>query len=379
MSEEIPLFEIPWDERDVDNVVDSVTRGGYWAKGPYVSEFERRIESYLGVEHALAVNSGTTALVCALKGHGVGEGDEVIVPSFTFIATANAVALAGARPVFADIERETFGLDPASVRDVVTEDTAAIVPVHPYGSACLIDELAEVAAAADVPLVEDAAEALGADYRGRALGTVGDSAALSFCQNKIVPVGEGGAIVTDDDELAERVRLWRSHGRASEEYFDDSSTGEYVALGTNVRMADVVAALGCGQMEKVESLIEGRRRAARLLGERIESISHVSPHVETELGRHVYQLYTVRLDEGVDRDALIAALGDRGIASKVYWDPPAHLTEHYQTAYGYTEGTLPVTEAVAGRVLSLPMHPNLSRDEIDRIGDALSRAVAAAT
>ncbi|ELY48908.1 DegT/DnrJ/EryC1/StrS family aminotransferase [Natronolimnohabitans innermongolicus] len=371
MSNEIPLFEIPWDENDVANAVDSITRGSYWANGPYIDEFERGLESYLGVDHAVTVNSGTTALVAALTAHGIDEGDEVIVPAFTFIATANAVRLVGADPVFADIERETYGLDPDDVATKVTDDTAAILPIHPYGAACDIGPLAEIAAEADVPLIEDAAEAFGADYEGRTLGTIGDSAALSFCQNKVLPTGEGGAVVTDDDDLARRLEQFRSHGRASDEYFSSSGSGEYVDVGTNVRMPDLIASIGCAQLEKVEDHIANRRRVASQLSDGLAGFDGVEPHTAAGRGRHVYQLYTVTLGEDIDRDAVIETLADREIASKVYWEPGVHLTESYRDAYDYEPGTVPVTEEIAGRVLSLPIHPDLRGDEIDRIVTAV--------
>lgn len=375
MSDAIPLFEIPWNDDVVANVVDSTTRGSYWANGPYVEEFERGLESYLGVEHAITVNSGTTALVAALTAHGIGEGDEVIVPAFTFIATANAVELVGARPVFADVERESYGLDPDDVAATVDDDTAAILPVHPYGAPCRIDALADVAADAGVPLIEDVAEAFGADYRGQPLGTIGDSAALSFCQNKILPTGEGGAVVTDDDDLAARVEQFRSHGRASTAYFDSADSGEYVAVGTNVRMADLVASVGCAQLETVEQYIADRRRVASALSDGLSTVPGVEPHTAAGRGRHVYQLYTVTFDETIDRQVVIDVLADHDIASKVYWDPGVHLTQWFRDAYGYEPGTLPVTENVTDRVLSLPIHPELRRSEIERIVDAVRAGV----
>lgn len=370
----VPLFEIAWDERDIRNVVESVSRGGYWAKGPFVDEFEERLAEYLGVDHAITVNSGTTALVAALRAHGVGPGDEVVLPSFTFIATANAVDFLGADPVFADIERETYGLDPDAVRDCLSPQTAAILPVHCYGASCDLDALADIAAEHGVPLVEDAAEALGASYGGEWVGTVGETAALSFCQNKIVATGEGGAVVTDDPDVAHEVRLFRSHGRTSDAYFESPASGEYSALGGNFRMPDIVAAIGCAQMEKIEELIEGRRTAAGRLNDALADVSEVdtpaSPH-----GRHVYQLYTVTLAESVDRAALIEALADRGIASKVYWDPPVHRTGRFDGR----ATSLPVTEDIASRVLSLPIHPNVRVAESERITAAVRDGVASAS
>jgi perosamine synthetase len=375
MNDEIPLFEIAWDGRDVTNAVDSITRGSFWANGPYVDEFEAGLEEYLGVEHAVTVNSGTTALVAALEAHGIGEGDEVIVPAFTFIATANAVRLVGARPVFADIEPETYGLDPSATAAAVTEDTAAIMPIHPYGAPCQIGALADVAADADVPLIEDAAEAFGSDYRGSTLGTIGDTAALSFCQNKVLPTGEGGAVVTDDDELARRLERFRSHGRASADYFSSAESGDYVGLGTNVRMSDLVAAVGCAQLEKVDDLIADRQRVAERLVSGLEAVPGVEPHTAAERDSHVYQLFTVTLESDIDRDVVIETLAERGIASKVYWDPPVHLTRAYREEGGYELSQLPVTEAVSGRVLSLPMYPELEDERIDRIVDGVAAGI----
>jgi perosamine synthetase len=373
-EDRIPLFEIDWNERDVERVTESIERGGYWANGPSIAEFESLIEEYLGVAEAVVVNSGTSALVCALEGHGIGPGDEVVVPSFTFVATANAVEIVGATPVFADVERETYGLDPEAVRGRITPDTAAILPVHPYGGACRIDSLTAIADEHDLAVVEDAAETFGGTHRGRKLGTMGDSAALSFCQNKVITTGEGGAVVTDDPEVARRAELYRSHGRASEDYFQSSESGRYVDVGANLRMSDLAASLGCAQIERVEELVERRRAVASEYHDRFRSIPHVDPH-GVDAGRHVYQLYTVAFDERVDRGVVRSTLDDHGVASKPYWDPPVHLTERYRREYGYERGRLPVTEDVASRVLSLPMHPNLTVDEIDRVATAVEAGI----
>jgi perosamine synthetase len=374
-TDPIPLFEIDWSESDIETVTDSIQRGGYWAKGPYVDTFEEEIETYLGVDHALVVNSGTTALVAALEGLGIGKGDEVIVPSFTFIATANAVQLAGAEPVFADIERETYGLDPESVEHRITDDTAAILPVHCYGAPCRIHELAAVASDHDVALLEDAAEGFGAEADGQMLGTIGDAATLSFCQNKIVPTGEGGAVVTDDEGIARRVKLYRSHGRATEDYFDSASSGEYVTLGTNIRMSDMTAALGCSQLDRVEDLIAGRQRAADMYAEGFAVVEGVTPHRAPAGGTHVHQLYTVELAPEIDRAHVIETLTELDISAKVYWDPPVHRTAYYRERGGWLE--LPVTDDIAGRVLSVPMHPNLSEGEVRRVVAGVEAAIEA--
>lgn len=371
---EIPLFEIDHRSSDIDAITNSINRGGFWAKGPYVDQFESDLESYLDVDHTLVVNSGTTALVAALKGFGIGRGDEVIVPSFTFIATANAVRLVDAEPVFADIMAETYGLSPSSVESKISDDTAAIVLVHPYGTSSQINDIKRIANEHGIVLIEDAAEVLGAEYGAQKLGTFGDAATLSFCQNKIIATGEGGAIVTDDDELAKKVKLYRSHGRASSNYFESSDSGQYVDVGTNIRMSDLTAALGCSQLDRIDSLIEGRRRAAAELDDGFADVDGVQPHEPPEGGTHVYQLYTVELADWIDRDHVIETLDNRNIASKVYWDPPVHRTEYY-TKTKDEISDLPVTDDVSSRVLSLPMHPNLSTEETTRIVNAVADAV----
>lgn len=373
-SEAIPLFEIDWDESDIDAVSESIKRGGYWAKGPYVDEFESKLEQYLGVEHALVVNSGTTALVAALQGLGIGEGDEVIVPSFTFIATANAVRLVGAEPVFADIETQTYGLSPSDVESKITESTVGILPVHCYGTSCRIKELSDIANKHNIRLIEDAAEVLGAEYNGQKLGTFGDASALSFCQNKITPTGEGGAVVTNDNDVAKEIKLYRSHGRATNDYFDSTDSGHYVSLGTNIRMSDLTAALGCSQLDRVTILIESRQQVAQQYNEHLKGIDGVHPHESLPSANHVYQLYTIELAEWVNRQKVIEALRRSNISSKVYWDPPVHQTEYYTKTTDQIP-TLPNTEKVASRVLSLPMYPGLSSKEIERVASSIRTAV----
>ena len=376
MADPIPLFEIAYDETEILNAVQSISRGSYWAKGPFVDSFEAELESYFGVDHAVVVNSGTTALVAALRALGVSPDDEVIVPSFTFIATANAVRLVGAEPVFVDIEEETFGLDPASVRESVTDRTAAIVPVHLYGGPCQIDELAAIAEEEGVALVEDAAEAFGATHEGKFAGTFGDAGILSFCQNKVVVTGEGGAVLTDDDDVASELRLYRSHGRMEGDYFESVGSGEYVSLGTNVRMSDLTAAIGCAQMEKVDDLIGGRRAAADAMTDDIESIEGVKPPRAIDGGRHVYQLYTIELEADVDRETVVESLDDADVSSKIYWDTPVHRTQYYRDTVA-SPACLPTTDAVADRVLSLPIYPDLTPAQANRITNAVAAGIKA--
>ncbi len=214
MDWKIPLFKIYWDEEDVKMATKSIQRGMFWAIGPNIERFENMLAEYTGRKYAVAFNSGTSALHAALLAYGIGEGDEVIVPSFTFIATANAPLFVGAKPVFADIEEKTFGLDLEDVLRKITPRTKAIIPVHYGGGACRVEELSEIAREHNLLLIEDAAESLGATVGGKKVGRFGNCAILSFCANKVITTGEGGAAVTDSAETAEKLRLIRSHGRS---------------------------------------------------------------------------------------------------------------------------------------------------------------------
>lgn len=375
MPDRIPLFEIAWDEQEILNAVESIGRGGYWAKGPFVDEFESRLEEYFSVEHAVVVNSGTSGLVAALEAADIGEGDEVIVPSLTFIATANAVRLVGAEPVFADIEPNTYGLDPESVREQLTDRTAGIIPVHLYGGPCRIEALREIATEHELLLVEDAAEAFGSTYGGEPVGTFGDAGVLSFCQNKIVVTGEGGAMITDDDELAANARLYRSHGRAPGEYFENVDSGEYLTLGTNLRMPDLTAAIGCAQMEKVDELISGRQAVAQYMNERLADVDGVRVPTPIDGGTHVYQLYTVEFDVEIDRQVVIDTLDEHGISSKIYWDTPVHEMRYYQETLEGPTPEAPTTAKITDNILSLPIYPDLAPKQADRIVAAVREGV----
>ena len=207
MVQNIPLFKIYWDDQDVGEVASVIKKGMYWAIGPEIRKFENKICEYVGVKHAFAVNSGTSALHAALAAHNIGEGDEVIVPSFTFIATANSSLFVGAKPVFAEIEEETYGLDPQDVERRITFKTKAIIPIHYGGLSCHIEELKRVAQKHNLILIEDSAESLGAMINGKKVGTFGDSAILSFCANKVITTGEGGMILTDSTDTYEKVKL----------------------------------------------------------------------------------------------------------------------------------------------------------------------------
>jgi perosamine synthetase len=365
MTWKIPLFKIYWGEDDVESVTEVIRKGMHWAVGSNIEKFEEEIVKYIGAKYAVVFNSGTSALHVALRECGIKNDDEVIVPSFTFIATANAPLFVGAKPVFADIEEKTFGLDPEDVKDKITSKSRAIMPIHYGGCPCLIRELREIAEDHNMILIEDAAEAFGAKIHGRKVGTFGDLAMLSFCQNKIITTGEGGAIVTNSREAYEKLKLTRSHGRLeTQDYFSSTEYMDYVTLGYNFRMSNITAALGISQLKKVDKLIEMRRKNAEYMTKGLQNVEEVTIPSPPKDYYHVYQMYTIRVN-AKNRDELMKFLADKGIMTKVYFSP-VHLTHFYRKELRY-KTKLPVTEEVSSQVLTLPMYPALAKEEMDYI------------
>ena len=363
MDWKIPLFKIYWDEEDIAEISKTLRRGTSWAIGSEVTQFEEKLSEYLDIKYCLVFNSGTSALHAILLAHGIGPGDEVIIPSFTFIATANAVLFVGAKPVFADIEERTYGLKPEDVERKITSKTKAILPVHYAGCPCLIEDLSEVAQRHNLILIEDAAEAFGASIDGRKVGTIGDSAILSFCQNKVITTGEGGAVVTGSKGIYEKLKLIRSHGRLeTADYFSSSEYMDYVTLGYNFRMSSITAALGLAQLSKVDRIIEMRREKAQLMDQRLSSLEGLILPPSPEGFYHVYQMYTIRVYSNL-RDKLLRYLAERGIMTKVQFSL-VHQTHFYRDELKY-KSHLPLTEDISQQVLTLPMYPSLTEKEID--------------
>jgi perosamine synthetase len=368
MNWKIPLFKIYADEDDVNQVTEVIRSGMNWATGPKVNELEDMVARYVGTKYAVTLNSGTSALHAALLAHGIGSGDEVIVPSFTFIATANSPLFVGAKPVFADIEKDTYGLDPESVSGRITKKTKAIMPVHVGGHSCKIRELREIADDNGLILIEDAAESLGAKIGEKKVGTFGDSAMFSFCGPKVITTGEGGVITTDSQEVYEKLKLLRSHGRAdTKDYFSTNEYLDYISLGYNFRMSNITAALGISQMKKLDKIIEIRRKNAKYLSGKLNKKGiKVRTPVPMKDHFHLYQMYTI---EAETRDALMNALSEAGIMAKVYF-PPVHLSHFYKNVLKNSP-SLPVTEDLAMRVLTLPMYPNLTREDMDYMAEKI--------
>jgi dTDP-4-amino-4,6-dideoxygalactose transaminase len=360
----IPLFKSYWDKEDIKAVSTVIKRGTYWATGPEIQEFERVVASFIGRKYALAFNSGTSALHALLLAHNI-KNKEVIVPSFTFIATANTVILAGGKPVFAETEPETYGLDVQDVKKKITKKTKAIMQLH-YGGFPGRDteKLRELADEKNILLLEDAAESFGAMMGGKKVGSFGKSSMFSFCQSKAISTGEGGVIVTDSEEIFEKCKLIRSHGRVEEgeDYFSSIGDNDYVDVGYNFRLASMNAALGLSQLKKLKKIVERRRKIANYMTSHLSKIRYVT--VPKELPGHfsIYQMYTIQLKNKHMRDKLQKYLAKKGIMSKVYFNP-IHLKSFYKKKYRYKEGSLPQTEELSNRILNIPLFPTMKRQE----------------
>jgi len=371
----IPLFKIYWDDYDVRLVTQVIKSGMNWAIGPNIDKFERIVAEYTGAKYALSFNSGTSALFSLMKAYDFRPQDEIIVPSFTFIATANAPVFVGAKPIFCEIEEETFGMDPEDIEKRITKNTKAIMPVHFGGYPCKIQEIKDIARKHRLILIEDAAESLGAAIRDKKVGTFGDAAMFSFCAPKVITTGEGGIIVTDNRNIYEKLKLIRSHGRLeTENYFTATQYMDYITLGYNFRISNITAALGISQMNKLEKVIRLRRQNARYLTDRLRGIKEVELPLEHDPRyRHIYQMYTIRIKGGKKlRDALKSHLNNNGVMAKVYFDP-VHLSCFYRDKFGYKRGDLPITESISDKSLTLPMHPSLSKKEMDFIVNCIKK------
>lgn len=347
-------------EEEVE-AVRAVLESGFLTNGPATRRFEAAMAARHGTEHAVALANGTVALAAMYLAAGIGPGDEVIVPSFTFISTATSVLHVGATPVFADIDPETFCLDPADVARRVTSRTRAIVPVHYAGQAADLAPLAEIAADAGADLLEDAAEAHGATYQGRPVGSWGRAGMFSFTPTKNITTGEGGIVTTDDGAYAERVRRLRNHGMSALYVHDE--------LGFNWRLSDISAAVGACQVDRLDTILAAKRTIAGRLDALLAEVPGVTTPVVRDDRDHTYMLYTVRLP-AERRDAVRRSLATDGIETRLYF-PPAHR----QGVFGPAEVDLPVTDAVAASALSLPVHARLTPPEIEEVATAVAAAV----
>ena len=349
-------------------LVKEVLDSGMLAQGPKVKEFEEKFARLCDVKYAVAVNNGTSALHSALFALGIKPGDEVITAPFTFVATANSIIMQGAKPVFIDIKKDTFNIDPEKLNEAITPKTKAIIPVNLYGQVYDYKAIKEIANDHGLKIVEDAAQSVNAELDGKKSGNFGDASTFSFYATKNMITGEGGMVTTNDEEVAEKVKLFRHHGQSEKTRY------EYHCMGYNYRMMDLQAAIALGQIEKINEFTEKRIENARKLTKGLKNIKGIKTPFVKSNAKHVFHQYTIKVDGfKMTRDKLIKYLKENGVGCGVYYPKPLHLHPWF-SSLGYKEGDFPVSEDSSKKVLSLPVHPYLSGEEINKIIEVIKNA-----
>lgn len=367
----IHLIKLEIGEEEI-STVEKVLRSGLLVQGKNVETFEEIIADYLGIKFAIAVSSGTAALHLSLLVLEIGPGDEVIVPDFTFPATGNVVALIGAKPVLVDIDLSTYNIDPQKIEEKISSKTKAIIPVHLFGQPADMDSILEIARRHNLHVIEDAACALGAIYKGKKCGTIGDVGCFSFHPRKIITTGEGGMVVTNNKKIAERIRSLRNHGITKRK---NGYSFEYA--GFNYRMTDFQGAIGVAQMKKLDEIIEKRREIANLYTYFLKNIkkSQVSQiPVEVEGNKHIYQSYVILLGEDIERDKIIMKLRKKGIETTI-GTYALHCQPFYKKEYGYKEGTIRNSYETFKHSLALPLHQKMKKENIKKVAIALKEVI----
>jgi len=369
----IPLCRPDISQSEINAVID-VLKSGWLTHGPKVEEFEKDFAQFIGVNHAVALNSATSALHLAIEAQNL-KG-EVIVPSFTFVASANAIIRAGCTPVFVDIEQDSRMIDPKAVESAITPKTVAIMPVHFAGRACAMAPILKIANKHHLAVIEDSAEAIGATDQGRYTGSFG-TGCFSFFPSKNLTCGEGGMLTTNDEALANRVRCFRGHGIPTSTKDRAKSAQpwkrEAVVVGYNFRMADILAAIGIEQLKRLPHMNAQREAHANYFHQHFD-LPGIKRHLPSANEKHVYQMYTLILDPLLyDRDKVILALHERKIMASVHFDPPIHLHPYYQDYLGKI--SLPVTENVSKSIITLPIYPQLTKADLDQIVEAFRSAL----
>lgn len=366
LSVEREVMQIPMSSPDITQAeitaVNDVLQTSYLSIGPQIARFEEAFAPYVGTRHAVGVNSGTSGLHLAVIAAGVEAGDEVITPSFSFIASANCVLYERARPVFVDIDPLTGNIDPAGVAAAITPRTKAIIPVHAFGQPADMDPILEIARKHEIYVIEDACEAIGAAYKGRPAGTLAEAAVFAFYPNKQMTTGEGGMMVTDNEEWANLFRSLRNQGR---DIFD--AWLNHTRLGYNYRLDEMSAALGLAQLQRIEELLARRARVAGWYNARIDTIPGLhKPYIAATTTRMSWFVYVVRCADHVSRNDLMAYLQKNGIPSRPYFTP-IHLQPFYQQRFGWKRGDLPHTEHAGDTFLAVPFSGVMTEAQVDYV------------
>jgi dTDP-4-amino-4,6-dideoxygalactose transaminase len=350
---------------EIDLAIGEVIDSGAFAGGPFVAQFENEFAPFCGSRHAIGVGNGTDALWLALLACGVGPGDEVITVPNTFMATAEAITYTGATPVFVDVDERTYTMDPGLLEQARTPRTKAIIPVHLFGQVADMDPILSFARKHGLYLIEDAAQAHGAEYKGRKAGSIGDVGCFSFYPGKnLGAFGEAGAVVTDDDKLQEKIRILRDHGQVRKYY--------HSMVGWNCRMDGIQAAILRIKLRHLDQANQRRRTHARQYGQLFQGLEEIVPPLEADYARHVYHIYPIRVRE---RDEVMRLLEGKGIGCGIHYPVPIHLQEAYQ-GLGYRAGAFPVSERICAELISLPMFPELTQAQVDLVVDSVRQSLA---
>lgn len=356
----IPIANPIIGDEEIEEVV-KVLKSGFIAQGPKVAKFEEEFANFVNGKYGVATSSGTTALHVALLSCGIGKGDEVITTPFSFAATGNSVLYTGAKPIFVDIDQNTFNIDPNKIEEAITDKTKAIMPVQLYGQPADMDKISEIANKHDLFVIEDAAQAHGAIYKEQKVGSLGDIACFSFYPTKNMTTGEGGMITTDNEELAEKAKMIRAHG--------ESKRYEHAILGYNFRMTDIAAAIGLAQLKKIEKFNEERITNANYLTKELKSVEGITTPKQLNNTKHVYHQYTIKVNNG-NRDEWVKLLNENGIGTGIHYPIPIYKQDLY-IELGYDD-KLENTEKAAATVISLPVHPTLTEKDLETIVKVLT-------
>mgnify|MGYP006411844567 CR=1 FL=1 len=368
MKWKIPLYKVDWNQEDIRLVTNVIKRGMDWAIGPEIEEFEKLLANYHESKYCVTFNSGTSAGHAALLSLNLKPSSEVIIPSFTFISTANWPLMVGANPIFSEIEEETLGMDSSNLNSIISKKSKVIMPIHYGGNPCKITEIKRFAKEQKLTLIEDCAESIGATIGKRKTGTYGDLSILSFAGNKVLTTGEGGAIITNSKQIYEKLKLIRSHGRQiNSNYFQTNETPNYISLGYNWRMSSMTAALGISQLSKLDKLISKRKKNAQYLSSKLNKHSKVILPFNYKNHKSIFQLFSIRVIDNL-RDDLIEFLTSKGIMSKIFFEP-VHLTQFYSK--NKKKISLPTTEKISQQILTLPMYPSLTKHDMNFISDSI--------
>lgn len=376
----LPPFIPTIEDDEINEVVDTL-KSDWITTGPKTHKFEEMFEEYIGSKHAIAVSSCTAALHLSLVAAGIGDGDEVITSPFTFASTANVILHQNAKPIFVDIDEDTYNIDPAKIEAVISDKTKAIIPVHYAGHPCDMDKIIKIAKEYNLVVIEDAAHAVGAIYKNKKVGTIGDLTCFSFYAIKNMTTAEGGMVTTDSDELTEKIRVLSLHGISKDAWKRYSAKGswyyEILSPGYKYNMSDIQASLGMHQLNKLERFIKRRAEIAMIYTEAFRDIPEIiAPHMEENV-RHAWHLYPIRIDTDllrIDRAKFIEALKAENIGTSVHFIP-VHLHPYYKDRFGFKRGDFPYAEYVYDQIISLPLFPKMTDKDAEDVIVAIKKIV----